>query len=284
MKRAALVIVLGLAACGEPSVDRPDGGPLFEIDAGFVTPSVPRWARVDKLTPYDIATLRGTSDAKRVVIFGGPGGPIAQTVLPDGSFCVDVRLPGPGTYIFDMVGLGTSGLASDKSEIIQVVYDTNAAQIPDATTCNGSHPDMCEAFEICGNGRDDDCNNLVDENDPTCAVCTDDALEPNDEPSAPQIDPGRLEDLTLCPSDLDYYGVFANTGETISAQIFFQHAEGNLDLILYGVDGQTVLEQSLTQTDDEMITFTATTTGVHPLSVVAEGGVANIYVLELVVQ
>jgi hypothetical protein len=287
MRRAILLgVMLGVAAsCGEPSVDRPDGGPLFEIDAGFVVPNVPRWARVDTLTPYEIVTLRGTSDAKRVVIFGAPQGPLAQTVLPDGTFCSDVRLPGPGTYVFEMVGLGTSGIASDKSETIQVVYDVNAAPINDATTCDGSHPAGCiNAVEICGNMRDDDCNNLIDEDDPTCATCTDDALEPNDDPTAPQVDPGRLEGLMLCPADVDYYGVFAQSGETITARVFFEHAEGNLDVVLYGLDHATVVEQSLTQTNDEMLTFTATASGVYPLSVFAEGGVSNSYVLELDVR
>jgi hypothetical protein len=161
----------------------------------------------------------------------------------------------------------------------------NAAPINDATTCNGSHPAGCvNTVEICGNGRDDDCNNLIDEEDPTCAVCTPDALEPNDDPGAPQIDPGRLEDLTLCPSDIDYYGIYAEDGQMITARAFFQHAEGNLDLLLFGVDRRTIVQQSVSQTDDEMLTYTATAAGVYPLSVFAEPGVSNTYVLELDVR
>lgn len=281
----ASIVIITAAGCGGPTVDRQDGGPLFEVDAGVVVPDPPRWTlqNIDATTPYGIATLRGRSDAKHVII-SGVSNPIHNRVLPDGSFCADVRLEGPGTYVFEAIGL-EGGEKSGPSDELTIVFDPSSPDLPRATTCSGDHPAACiGAVEICGNNRDDDCNSLIDEDDPTCAICTDDPLEPNDEPSAPQIDPGRIPGLVLCPGDVDYYGIYAEGGETIVAQAFFSHAEGNIDLVLYGINKTKAVAQSITGTDDELLTHTATTSGVFALEVSAGGNVSNTYVLDVTVD
>lgn len=283
--RTAFVAAFVATSCGGPTVDRPDGGPLFEVDAGVFVPDPPRWAArdIDTRTPYGVATLRGTSDARHVII-SGLENPIHRRVLPDGTFCIDLNLGGPGSYVFTAIGLD-GGEKSTESEPITIVFDPAAPMIPGATTCSGDHPAAClNAVEICGNMRDDDCNSLIDEDDPTCAICTNDPLEPNDAPTAPQVEPGRIEDLMLCPGDIDYYGIYVGASETVTAQIFFSHAEGNLDLILYGPNRTKVVAQSLSTTDDEIVSHTATAAAVFSIAVSAAASVANRYALQVEVR
>ncbi|MEQ8273624.1 MAG: PPC domain-containing protein [Deltaproteobacteria bacterium] len=282
---ASTIAALAFAACGGPTIDRPDGGPLFEIDAGVFVPDPPRWdvRDIDTRTPYGIATLRGRSDARHVII-EGLDNPVHRRVLPDGTFCIDLDLGGPGSYVFTAIGLD-GGERSGASDPITIEFDPNAPDLPQATTCSGDHPAAClNAVEICGNMRDDDCNSLIDEEDPTCAICTNDPFEPNDDPSAPQVEPGTITDLQLCPDDVDYYGVFADENQTITARILFFHSEGNLDLILYGPNRTKVIAQSLSDTNNETITHTATQADVYSIEVSAERNVSNSYTLELEVN
>lgn len=278
----ALAGALALAACGPPSVDRPDVGSIFTPDAGGAPPPRPTVEAAERRVPYPLATLRGAAAGRRVIVEpSGGANPVAKAVLR-GEFCVDVPLPEPGEYGFVIHTQDEDGQLSEPSAPVYVTFDPAAPPVLGARTCSGADPAGCaNAVEICGNGRDDDCNGLVDDEDPACRACQDDVLEPNDDPGAPRIEPGRYEDLKICPLNQDYYGVFARRGEIIDARIAFTHARGNLDLHLLGLDHRTILARSVGLTDREVITHTATAAGEYKLRVFGEGGASGEYTLEL---
>jgi len=89
--------------------------------------------------------------------------------------------------------------------------------------------------------------------------CVADTMEPNDSiAQAPTLPPGDLdgtpvENLSICPGDVDVFGVPAATGDSLLAAINFAHGEGDLDLVLYDPSGQYVLDQSAGQTDFETV-------------------------------
>jgi len=270
-----------LAACGDPSVGLHDGGfSLFDAPLAQ-PPPIPRVDSAPSPVPWPLAVLRGTADAPRIIV-EGTDNPLVSTVLPDGTWCVDVPLPTPDTFRFQIFAHGQDGQLSRMAANAEVIFDPSAPPIPGLTTCQGADPAGCSgSAEICDNGRDDDCNGRVDSRDPACATCTDDLLEPNDDPDAPRVEPGRYEGLRLCPANTDYYSVYARTGETISARIFFSHSAGDLDMALLGTDGATVLQRSTSTTDDEGVTQVAASTGEYPVRVYGVGDVTNDSILDV---
>lgn len=273
-----------LVACGDPMVQRPDGGFLFEIDGSTAPPDKPVLQNVPERTPYEILTIRGTAVGTRVIV-EGIGSPVTEDLLPQGEFCVDIRLPGPGAHTFTVFAQALTGPISEPTDPVTVTFDPAAPDVPGARTCSGADPKGCNGtVEICGNMRDDDCNNLIDDRDPTCAICQDDLFEDNDDPGAPRVDVKRHENLQICPDDADYYGVGLEAQDVLTALIEFSHAEGNLDMELLAPNRQTVVARATSLDDDEMITYTATTAGEYKVVVFGDRTVANPYSLELSVM
>lgn len=276
------VVAALIAACGGPEADRPDGSTTFLPDGGQATP--PRTPQLDAVptpVPWPIATLRGRADMAKRVIVEGAGNPIATTVLPDGSFCVDVPMPEPMTYSMRVFGQNEGGLSASAATV-EVVFDPSAPPLAGVTTCSGADPAGCAGTEeYCGNGIDDDCNGLRDERDPACASCMDDLLEPNDDASAPRIEPGRYDDLTLCPGTVDFYGIHLRAGDTLRVRLFFTHAAGDLDMQLLGPDGETPIAQSLSADDDELIDHVAEEEGEYHIRVYGVGDAGNDYSMDV---
>jgi hypothetical protein len=279
-----LVASVLLVACGDPSVGHSDGGGFLRDTGSAMPPPMPRLDAVSTPVPWPVATLRGTAAmADRVIVEGG-GNPIASAVLPDGTFCVDVPMPSPATYELSILSQ-RDGLFSRTPATTSVVFDPAAPAISGATTCSGTSPAGCiGAVEICDNSIDDDCNGLRDDRDPACASCADDVLEPNDEVTAPRIEPGRYDDLQICPSNSDYYGIFLRAGDTLTVRLFFSHAGGDIDLQLIAPDETTVLERSVSVTDDEMIMYAAPSDGERIVRVYGLGGAMNTYALDVQVD
>ncbi len=282
------VAVLG-ALCGlgcTPELQVPDAGFTLLPDRMIILPPGP--PLVDPpppVTPYQIVTFRGTAEGRRVFVTANGLNPEAVTLGSGGGFCIDVRLTNPGTYLFDVQAYSQDNqIGAPLAEKISVTYDPSAPQIGDSLmTCAGVHPRGCTGqIEICDDGIDNDCNNLRDMQDPACNPCTDDQFEDNDNHSAASIQPGHYRNLMICPADPDFYGIYLRQGERLTAQITFPHAEGNLDLDLLSVRSgnggdRMVLSRSDTQMDSEVISYTATVTGVHMLSVHGTMDTANQY-------
>lgn len=274
--------VLSVVGCGDPYVDDSSRGGLFESDAGAgPPPDEPQLQTQSAVQPYSVFTLNGKAFGRRIYVEGA-GNRHTYGVLSDGSFCADVPLPAPGAYELYVRVQATDGQVSEPAGPVRVVWDENAVPPAGAVTCSGSDPQGCAgSFEICNNGRDDDCNNLIDDQDPRCAVCQDDDLEENDSSSSPRIPVNRSYDLQLCAGDEDWFAVYLEAGETVDASIRFTHSEGDLNLELYDDDGQTVLGRSSSLTDVETVSHTATTASDVQVRVFGSPITSNPYRLEL---
>ncbi len=285
MRRLPAAGLIAVVVCGcDPEVNRPDVGGLFEPDmqvTPLTRPTISAFGMAAGVrVPYELVNLTGRSDGARVFIEGASNRLVA-TVNPDGTFCIDVPLPMIGRYNFSAVA-HKEGAVSEPSVALEVERSDQAPLVPGASTCSGADPAGCRGeIEVCGDMRDNDCNGLIDENDPTCATCTDDLFERNDDINAPRVEPGTFPDLQICPGSPDYFGVFAQTGDTITAQISFQHTEGNLDLELIGLDRMSVVQESKTLMNTELITHTASISGEFKVRILADPGVANSYELNL---
>ncbi len=294
MRKLAVIAALsaGAVACGAPTVDRPDGSVLNNNNNNNMNqmpPPIPVVQAPPARIPYPIATVRGSAMGRRVFVRVSGGNPIAEEVLPDGSFCVDVPLETDGNYTLSVSTQNEVGLLSEEVEVM-VERSANAAPVPGALTCGGFQPGDCEsAIEICGDNRDNDCNNLVDEQDPACRTCEDDDFEPNDGFDAARVVVPQLQELTICPGDTDVFGVYVEESQEIRVQLRFTHTEGDLELEFYNstTDPEmlpTLLRSSLTTDDDEEIVYTATVAGVYKVRVFGvDSNTANRYSLAFVV-
>lgn len=287
LPRTGVVVLLGLlgSACS-PTLELPDAGFTLLPDRSITPPpGAPMVDPPPAVTPYQIVTFRGTAEGRRVFVTADGLNPEAATLGSGGDFCVDVRVTNPGTYLFDLQAYGQDNqIGAPLPQKISVTYDPSAPQIGDSlTTCSGVHPRGCTGqIEICDDGIDNDCNNLRDMQDPACNPCTDDQFEDNDNQSAASVQPGHYRGLMICPADPDFYGIYVRRGERLTAQISFPHPEGNLDMDLLSVKAgnppeRMVLSRSDTQMDSEIISYTATVTGVHMLSVFGSMSTANAY-------
>ena len=107
--------------------------------------------------------------------------------------------------------------------------------------------------------------------------CQDDDREPNDSSlSATTTGSYAFTDygLSLCTGDADWFERDLAAGDTIEVDVFFEHAAGDLDLELYVPPSASWETGAYSSTDDESLTFTATTTGTHffRLYLYADGG------------
>lgn len=284
-----LLALLAVAACS-PSLELPDGGfsllpdrALSPPPAAPIIPSPP-----PRVTPYKIVSFKGTAEGRRVYITANGLNPAAATLSTGGSFCVDVQITNPGTYLFDVQAYDADNqVGAPLMDKISVTYDPSAPEIPTLKTCQGVYTAGCdEQIEICDDMEDNDCNGLQDLLDPACRTCEDDIYEPNDDQAAPSVQPGHYPVLKLCSGNPDYYGIFIKRGERIRAQIDFMHAEGDLAFDLLGprateMEDRRVLTRSDTQTDGEAVVYTATVTGVHMLSVYGTSGTENNYAMTI---
>jgi len=85
-------------------------------------------------------------------------------------------------------------------------------------------------------------------------------MEPNDDcMAAVALEPGTYESLGVCPGgDQDWYSVEVGGEKTLSVDVLFSHASGNLDLYLYP-EGNCVgyVASSTSLSSDETIAYTS---------------------------
>ncbi len=103
--------------------------------------------------------------------------------------------------------------------------------------------------------------------EPAVLLCEDDGLENNDSISrATPIEEGDFPGLQVCPGDLDFFSIDLNEGDELTVTLDFSHAEGDIDLRLKDPDGRA-LAFSLSDTDGESFTYTATADGTYYIRV-----------------
>jgi hypothetical protein len=109
-------------------------------------------------------------------------------------------------------------------------------------------------------GNDYELGLLLSPAVPNCA--TGDYFEDNDtSATAAPVIPGAASGLSVCPSDDDFYAINLSALDEITIDLFFEDAEGDIDLRLYNPFGNVVANSS-TGTDDENLTHTVLIPGV----------------------
>jgi len=92
-------------------------------------------------------------------------------------------------------------------------------------------------------------------------VCRDDSFEDNDVVAdATETAAGSLAHLVACPGDDDVYRLAAGSFDELVANVYFQHAEGNIDARLLDGAG-AVLHSRTSTTDNETFVLTGDATG-----------------------
>jgi hypothetical protein len=123
----------------------------------------------------------------------------------------------------------------------------------------------------------------IDVNTSSSGTSTGDSLEPNDvRSSATDLGTGdSYDDLEISSAtDSDYFAVQADAGDTITADIAFSHANGDLDMVLLDADGNA-LDGSASVSDDENIEYTVTESGTYYVEVYAFSGAPNSYDIDV---
>lgn len=101
------------------------------------------------------------------------------------------------------------------------------------------------------------------------STCTDDTFEDNDSmPGATAITDHHISmsGLRICPDDDDYYSVPLNTGNEITVDLYFSHAEGNIDIELLNHLG-TVVDLAESSGDNETLSYSVEDDGNHYIRV-----------------
>ncbi len=135
----------------------------------------------------------------------------------------------------------------------------------------------------------DETDNQIRKRVSISGQCLPDYFESNntidDAESNAVVSIGRYNNLSICPSDIDYYAIPLNAGDKLFTYIYFTHNQGDLDLRLYGTDGVTSLANSNSLTDNEEIQYTAPNSGIYYLRVRGNTAslVANTYDLEILI-
>ncbi|MBY8985229.1 MAG: PPC domain-containing protein [Candidatus Lokiarchaeota archaeon] len=104
----------------------------------------------------------------------------------------------------------------------------------------------------------------------------DDWMEENDDFwSAWYVDPSYYPDLKIAGYDEDWFQIYLNEGDTIDISISFDHSEGDLQLKLYD-PSYSQRAESLSNYDDEFISFTADMQGNWRIHVYHEYGDSDV--------
>ncbi|MCP5022764.1 MAG: hypothetical protein GY930_13445 [bacterium] len=87
--------------------------------------------------------------------------------------------------------------------------------------------------------------------------CSADSLEPNDTcGAATSVGAGSYTNLTACGTDSDYYQISVANNETVTFDLFFTHANGDVDCTLWDSICLTSLDSSTSRGDGESVTWT----------------------------
>ncbi|MCR9164795.1 MAG: Ig-like domain-containing protein [Nannocystaceae bacterium] len=201
-------------------------------------------------------------------------------------------------------GLITGG--GGEADLDLGLYDIGGAELETAATAGSEELlEACVApgtyylrvFSAGEGSRDYDLLYTFDAEN--CAgVCQDDSAEDDDTPAqAPSVSlPFTSTGRAVCSNDADYHAVALSTGETLVADLTFEHAQGDLDFHFHDTDGTDLTpcpgscspSNGQSATDDEHIEWTIDTPGCAPctfyLSVQGYLGAANTYDLDISVM
>ncbi|MCP4872219.1 MAG: hypothetical protein GY898_26245, partial [Proteobacteria bacterium] len=116
----------------------------------------------------------------------------------------------------------------------------------------------------------DDDDTAPDDDDTGPEPCVDDALEDNDDfANALAAAVGFTAALRLCDGDDDWYTVFVDAGDTLTVDVLFSQAEGDIDLLLRDSAGSLIAEAA-TATDNESVIHAVTVSTTFYIEVILE--------------
>ena len=136
--------------------------------------------------------------------------------------------------------------------------DSDMDGIPDDQDCEPTNADIPGPLEIVNNGLDDDC-------DPTTVdICADDIFDTTasngTSDTASVVADGNTRaaqygSLQLCTADRDWYTINVPQGSGLEVDLFFLHADGDLDARLFRLDedGEQFVDSSISVDDNETL-------------------------------
>ncbi len=171
------------------------------------------------------------------------------------------------------VDLAPMGMLCEAASDCATGCDLETAQCRPEGYCTSS--DLCVAAN-----PNSSCDTMTHE----CVSCTPDALEPNNSfMEAVPVDRAAGAQLNTCGLG-DYYAVEASAGKTLTVNLTFTHANGDVDVRLYDRDGTTQLASSVSATDNEELSQMITEAGTYFVYVFGYGGANNTYTMTVTQQ
>lgn len=210
---------------------------------------------------------------------------VNSCVDPSGAFTAAVWLSKDTTLDVTDVELGTVELEGVEGKSTLEV--TEKVQVPFSTE-PGPYYLLVEADTTDAVLESNEDNNTNASPLGVAKLCLPDALEPNDilspsEPWAPVVAPPGVDNLALCPFELDWMAFEVPGGTTLTVTARFSHDEGDLDLRLYDPNYSTTIpvETAASKTDDETLVYNVAVAGTYLLRVHGFDGSSAEYDLEL---
>lgn len=137
--------------------------------------------------------------------------------------------------------------------------DADGDGVPDDADCAPMDASIPGPREIVNNGLDDDCDPSTPDG------CDDDAFEGaagnDDSGAATAVDDHngtgeQYAGLVACPGNEDWYRIDLAAGDGVEADVFFTHADGDIDVALYKLEGDgslTFVDGSVGVVDNETV-------------------------------
>ena len=160
----------------------------------------------------------------------------------DGAVVEAGRVSLPG--IAGGAAVAVTGLVTLPADLADGDYTVTLTLDPDALT---------------GDVRADDNTAQLDLTISAALACAPDAFEPNrssfegDEARAAALVEGAYVGLRVCGTDDDWYAVELAPGDGLTVSLAFEHADGDIDMRLYDVDGDTQLDVSAGASNSESV-------------------------------
>ena len=116
----------------------------------------------------------------------------------------------------------------------------------------------------------DDDDTVLPDDDDTAPSCYEDGWEDNDVASQGAVLPNVTAPYSggaACPSDDDWYLVFLDVNDELTFEVFFTHADGDIQVTMHDPSG-AIVDSSLSATDEEVVGgYAATTAGAHQVRI-----------------
>ena len=139
-------------------------------------------------------------------------------------------------------------------------------------------------YEVCTENECDSTSWTVVGNGGNGDPMQNDRFEPNDERStATSISPGFYSNLNIVGGESDYFEIFLNQGDEITATILFDDTVGDLDLELRD-DVGTDLRSSFSVSDNETVTYEVGESGTYYVHAYGFAGASAPYSLDISVN